>query len=129
MEKKLANELPFEKRNQRPDPLALLVSLSKTKSLEAVQLSSSLESERVRPLGGKHPYLVDLAWIEQAEVLRRPLVLSGSKGGATWFRGAGKFRFFARGEMSGHGRYCCKSLFASPIANSPGRTFGDRIII
>src|SRR6478672_3145001 len=25
--------------------------------------------------------------------------------------------------------YCCKSLFASPIANFPGRTSGDRIII
>jgi hypothetical protein len=31
--------------------------------------------------------------------------------------------------MTALGRYCCKSLFASPIANSPGRTFDDRIII
>ena len=102
MEKKLGNELPFEKRNQRPDPLALLVSLGKTKSLEAVQLSSSLESERVRPLRGKHPYLVDLMWIE-AEVLLRPLVLSGSEGERHGFAGPVNSAFFARGEMSGFG--------------------------
>jgi hypothetical protein len=80
----------------------------KTKSVEVARLSSSLESETVRPLGGKHLHLVDLTWIEQAEVLLRPLQCPVLRG-ATWFRLAGKFRFFARGEMSGYGRFCCKS--------------------
>jgi hypothetical protein len=65
----------------------------KTKSVEAARLSSSLESETVRLLGDKHLHLVDLTWIEQAEVLLRPLECPVLRRSA-WFRVAGKFRFF-----------------------------------
>ena len=50
--KKLENELPFEKRNS-VQLHGSLVSWSETKSVEAARLSSNLESETVRPLGGK----------------------------------------------------------------------------
>lgn len=70
----------------------------KTKSVEAARLSSNLESETVRPLGGKHLHLVDLTWIEQAEVLLRPLECLVLRGSDMVSRGR-KFRFFARGEM------------------------------
>ena len=76
----------------------------KTKSVEVARLSSSLESETVRPLGGKHLHLLTSTWIEQAEVLLRPLECPVLRG-ATWFRVAGKFRFFARSEMSGYSTF------------------------